>query len=312
MEPFRNTGLDHRGGDFPELHPVDYEWYFTGEVATALGQLRSPGRVVCLGTPTIADRLLSVGVDAILIDRNPLVLRRFVNIRSREALLCEDLNQVRPTLPSAGTVYLDPPWYLDEFTWWLWHASHCVARGGTLVFPLFCDALRPAARDERANLLDLAARVGDVSIFPSQVEYETPKFEYEAGSAAGEPVGTRTADLVTVSVKRPGLPRPLVRPQEPTWDTYLVGPQVVKVRRTIDFDGSGPYLEEIPTSVGFVLPSVSRRWPGRDMVDIWTSRNRVARIHGRVAVLDALLAIQSGQTRPDSVSEMVRSFLGVY
>lgn len=281
-----------------EPHPLDYEWYFTQETADSLAATMPDGSVLCLGVPTVAESLAALGRYSTLVDRNPLTLDE-VTTRSPSVTVVEGDIPSTPDVPSSDLVVLDPPWYEWEFRQWLLFAAECTNEGGHILMPLVPSLVRPSAHAERSRLLDLAAGIGRVATQPRSLRYETPLFEYEVLRRNGLPLSRpwRTADLLIVTVERPrALPPWHVSEPLERWATYAVGGQTVKVRMGgHDTVGrTGPVVEEVPGCPDLFFDSVSRRDPRRALIDVWTSRNRVASSRDLAAAGAVFEALASG------------------
>jgi hypothetical protein len=275
----------------PELHILDAEWYFTPSTSKVLADLLRPGPACLLGTPTVANELRKES--CLLVDSSPFVRQRFGGISA---------DKVLTTRIDAGTrvgrfasVLLDPPWYQPELRDWLQVAFRALETGGRLLMPLIGEGTRPSAAADRASILDLLAAAGQVEIVTDAVEYDIPLFEARALAAAGITLAApwRRADLASVEVVRvPEFPELGDLPDESdgtAWSTYVIGSQVVKLRVTESTaEPQQPPLADVPGVQEFVLDSVSRRDPRRPAIELWTSRNKVARVLDRAAVASAL------------------------
>lgn len=296
-----SDGAPSRVGHEP--HPLDYEWYFTQGTAEALASAMPAGSVLCLGVPTVAETLAALGRYSTLVDRNPLTLDE-VTTRSRSVTVVEGDIPWTADVPSSDLVVLDPPWYEWEFQQWLLFASECTNEGGHILMPLIPSLVRPSARAERSRLLDLAAGIGRVATLPRSLRYETPLFEYEVLRRNGLPLSRpwRTADLLVVTVERPRAPTSW-RVSEPLerWATYVIDGQTVKVRTGGEdtLDRPAPVVEEVPACPDLFFDSVSRRDPRRSLIDVWTSRNRVASSRDLAAARAVFEALASGVSIPE-------------
>ena len=171
----------------PELHPLNFEWYFTSECAKSVAMEFSSkhGTTVFLGVPTSAVTAIELRRTVLLIDHNPLLLERFpVLLRASEIHIMDAANAVG-IRPNADSVVFDAPWYFGDMLVWLIVASRLARKGGLIAFSLFPELVRPTARMERELILELAASIGPIQLVQNSLVYETPLFEREALSSAG-------------------------------------------------------------------------------------------------------------------------------
>jgi hypothetical protein len=132
------------------------------------------------------------------------------------------------------------------------------------------------------------------------VWYDIPLFEARALQTSGIVMDGpwRRADLIRLQVNhtvpRLALQQAVhrVRSRRRDWETFIVGQQVVKLRRQIvrkpQADRSNEALGMVEDLRAYDYGSVSRRDPTRTAIDLWTSRNRVAAVYERSAVAAAL------------------------
>jgi hypothetical protein len=293
--PFQEQGRDLKCESFsdeeapkyhPELHPLEYEWYFTNDTARELSQefASNNGLTVCLGAPKVASAAIHGSRRVVFIDRNPRVLNRFPDLNRSEEVHLMDATDAGRLRIQADAVLFDSPWYLPDTIAWLSSASQLVKNGGALVFALYPPLVRATAKLEREFILESASSIGTVQVLEDALSYETPLFEHEALNASG--LGClhkwRRADLVRVTVRKPLktppsglLRRPLI---DGTWSSFVIGDQVVKVRSQSTRHDAHGVLKGLlsPLEANFLLRSVSVREPERAFIDVWTSRNRVA------------------------------------
>lgn len=266
---------------YPELHALDFEWYFTAGCAQNVARILHSyrGDVLCMGAPTIAAALVHLGEKPMLLDNSSLIRDRLSSeINQLEFVRC-DLNGSCSVGRKFPIVFFDGPWYEDYTLSWLWQAAQMVTPGGLIAFSLFPSLLRPGAADERVRILNQASAIGDLDLLEQHLSYETPLFESEALAASGITMRTnwRRGDLVLLRVtKQTGFSRPVKRSNtDDHWDSYILGPQVIKLRRQKGREYV-PILSPVTGSVDFIFSSVSLREARRPEIGVWTSRNRVA------------------------------------
>ncbi|MDF9747076.1 hypothetical protein [Natrinema salsiterrestre] len=284
----------------PELHPLDYEWYFTAEATTAVADsLREGGEpILCLGAPTVAVRLARRGVPVTLVDRSGRVEKRFATDLESLRFVRGDVHEPLDLESTFSVAFFDPPWYPEHTEAWLYRACQHVRPGGRVQFVLFPPLVRPSAAEQRRDLLETARRVGTVSVDEDAVAYRTPAFERRVLRDSDVPVVSawRRADLASVDVADgSALSEPPTVASDGDWQTFVAEGQVVKLREDVTGDPEA-VLAPIEGCEGYVLPSVSRRDARRQNVDLWTSRNRVAKVGNRAAVAEGLRLLETGAT----------------
>jgi hypothetical protein len=287
----------------PELHPLDYEWYFNAASADALSQEYCVRETICLGTPTVSARAAEHGRRVSLVDHNCLIAQRFPMLTERANLYFVGIERALSLRIEAQSVIFDAPWYLEDARFWLHVASHLVALNGIIVFSLYPPLVRPTAKSEREQILDSASQIGSVTVTEDVLSYDTPLFEQEALASAGiyDAHNWRRGDLVVIRTKR-RLNRSATSRHDnayPTgWRSFVINDQVVKIRQV----ASSPISqEELPVRPladcnNFVYGAVSAADPLRHEIDLWTSRNRVARLFDVPLITELFRLLESGST----------------
>lgn len=282
----------------PELHPLDFEWYFTTECADYLATLLAAetGDILCMGAPTVAATLSHRGRKVLLLDNSPLIANRLRNdITALRFIRC-DLYDPLPVAASFPAIFFDAPWYPEPASLWLWQASQVTLLGGLIAFSLFPPLLRPGAMAERNQILEQARVLGEVEIQEEALLYETPLFEQAALARCGLRITTdwRRGDLVLIRVARNSdYRRPSTHYLKEQWESFLIGRQVVKLRQPAH-GSTDKILAPLTDCPDFVFPTVSLRDPRRSQIDLWTSRNRVARVGRREFVASILSDLAKG------------------
>jgi hypothetical protein len=284
----------------PEPHPIDFEWRFNETTARHLAEHAHQlgGRVACLGTPTVFRHLHSHNPDPVLIDRNPF-LYRYLATQSHRRIVLADLRFSISDL-AVGTfdvILMDPPWYGAHVETWLVRALEIAHPGTVIILTLFPRLVRLHAAEERKRLIKALRGLGTLARLRFKAIYETPLFESATLQALGIPplVEWRAADLVRIAVSDP-LPKcRSIAPEEPTWHRFLVKDQVIALRTDAPQNGV-PSIYPVYEDSSFVLRSVSARESIRDTIDLWTSRNRCARVSGTEHLRHILIAVERAQS----------------
>lgn len=283
----------------PELHALDFEWYFTPACAKHLANMLNEyeGPTLCMGAPTVAVSIARLKHSVYLADKNSLLEKRLPEDFPHLQFILWDLYEALPLRRRFPLVFFDAPWYFESIKTWLWQAARTVQPGGLIAFSLFPTLLRPSAEAERHQLLSMAESIGQVDIKEGFLEYETPLFEEEALAGVGiTSIGNwRHGDLILVkNVYSSNGETPNQLPLlGDDWESFVIGSQVIKLRNPVH-GNKEVILEPLQDYPDFIYSSVSMRDSSRGLIDIWTSRNRVARVGQRGIVLNVLRRLAEG------------------
>ena len=295
-----------RQQSLPAPHPLDYDWRFTATSSAhlfqRLGQVANPGdTLVCLGAPSVYEEALRQGAArrAALVDANSAIVSHFLSRAQwlrvwRSDLLTDPI----PALHSS-VVMADPPWYFDQMVGFLWAASQICTVGGHVFVSLPPKGTRPGVVSEVGRLIGLARAMGfDVDRLDcGAVQYESPPFERNALRAAGIHLSSydwRCGDLCILRLRAANnQPRPLPPRSQGKWVEEELSGMRVRLRKK----GIGLFADPVLTSLvdGDILPSVSRRHPLRQSVDVWTAGNRVFSCAGTNILRQVIRALARGQ-----------------
>ena len=202
---------------------------------------------------------------------------------------------LRDELPqlTADLVIADPPWYEKELCGFLWAARTFCRDKGTVLISVPPEGTRPGIRDEWARVLQWTERLGLTLTDYERgcLPYISPPFErnaFQSAGAEGVHIDWRRGDLVTFTCSRPALcGRPAADPKV-TWSDYILEGVRFRLRRSAA-ENRFDYPELETLVVHDILPSVSRRTPLWQSIDLWTSGNRIFRCKGRF-VIDLILS----------------------
>jgi len=305
----RHAGASSDASDvscfFPEPHPLDYDWRFEPSTAERIAEIASAhGRVLCLGTPAVFQAIAARKGHAHLIDRNSLI-ESFLAKAQNCTFEITDLADAPRTRQQFDAAVLDPPWYLPCYELWLSRALAALARPSVIFVTIFRDLTRPGADREREQLLTALSALGRTK-HVGDVAYSTPRFEAEVLERIGLPTmpSWRMADLVRVetTAASEGL---TLAPAKPTkklfqWQRYIIGGQVVAVRTPAHDNGPITYVYPRKPASGTDLMSVSRRYPSRVGLTVWTSRNRAVAATGTGRIAAFFASISGSRNLPGS------------
>lgn len=262
----------------PEPHPLDFDWRFTSATAESLARRVGRARCLAVGAPSVAERL-QVSSEVVLVDRHPIQLCDHV--------LAADPGQDEPSRQGCSVAVVDPPWYPETYSRWLAWTARSMDIGSTIFAALWPVTTRPSAPEERDRILEWTTGWARAEIENDVLEYETPRFESAAISASlSGPRAPRKGDLLKLRVQRlPALPKALAYHE--TWTRFVINDYQIGVRLG-RISESTPSILRVPGAHEWIWPSVSRRAPGRDFIDVWSSRNEVARITSSSRIVSAI------------------------
>jgi hypothetical protein len=295
-------------GRIPELplpHPLDFDWRFDPQtlefLAEELGALAGQrDGVLLLGAPSLFATLLAMPSSprAVLVDANGMIVRALGtgNGRRFRAVHRDLLAGPDPALlPEAAVALCDPPWYPEYYRAFLAQAAVSTRIGGRVLLSVMPVLTRPGALADRDAIFREATRLGLHlhGLHPGRLRYDTPPFERASLAAGGvaSPRPWRHGDLgvfwkfaepdheaLVGSIDR--------RDPVDCWFEMEIGGRTIKLRGPFEDANEAPKLLHIEPHD--VLPTVSRRYPGRDRVDLWLWDNRVFGARGRAAFRAAL------------------------
>jgi hypothetical protein len=266
----------------PEPHPLDYDWRFTADtIKIVCALLPKQEHILAVGAPSIARRVEALGGLVTLVDRQPCQ-----GVRDHRIV---EVGVDQLAFEPCGAAIVDPPWYpFPVRTWTAWTAK-LVGLGRPLFVSLWPDEVRPRGAQESDRLLKWMSEWATVELISSVLHYEKPKFERIAqrvsvnGYLASSP---RQGRLFKLRIKsHPTLsngPTPADRWFRFVLDNYQLALRLGEV------EGISPGIQRHSNALGWIWPYVSKRAPGREMINIWSSRNEVGVVGSPGKLLDAL------------------------
>ncbi len=299
----------------PVPHPADYDWRFTPRALSNLMHLLLPvrnrsSRVALLGAPSLFLELLRSKGQAVLFDRNPALISHLHCAGLDGNAIQQDMFSDLPRrVGTFDAVLADPPWYLEFYKAFILRASQLLRLDGVFLLSMLPWLTRPDATEDRAEILRFANEAGFhlFGVLPEFLEYETPHFEKVVLHHHGiRCVDWRKADLfLWIKIRRARRSAfHIAKPQHDEWQDFLLNGKIIKLKIRTQSPATTfsykPVSNDSP-----VLRTVSRRWPHRPSIDVWTSDNEAFSVHGLETLRVVLRALQSGKTRPQAISVAV-------
>jgi len=302
----------------PDPHPADYDWRFTGTALHALAQLLHPlkvrrSRVALLGAPSLFLRLADIGANATLFDRNQSLIADFQKAGFQKNAIKQDMFiKLAGNIGDFDVAVADPPWYLEFYEAFIARASQLLCDHGLFLLSMLPWLTRPSAIHDRTEILRFADKAGFqlIQVLPEFLQYETPYFEKVALHHHGIDCGAwRKADLflfVKVQPVRISASR-IPKPDHEEWDDFRFENRIIKLKRT-KHNSSGPFSYRPVADESPFLRTVSRRWPHRPLIDVWTSDNEAYVVHGLGILRTALQLLPRTANIPRAVSLVTTRF----
>lgn len=302
----------------PVPHPADYDWRFSPRALANLMNLLLPvqnrsSRIALLGAPSLFLELSRTKARPVLFDRNPAVISHLRHAGLTKDVIQQDMFSELPRrVGTFDTVFADPPWYLEFYKAFILRASELLRLDGIFLLSMLPWLTRPNATDDRNEILRFANEAGFhlFGVLPDFLEYETPHFEkvvlHHHRIRCSD---WRRADLfLWTKIRRASRSAfHIAKPEHDEWEDFQLGGKVIKLKTrrqspTTTFNFK-PVAERSPT-----LRTVSRRWPRRAYIDVWTSDNEAYSVKGLETLRAVLLATTSGDTLPHAISAAVTQF----
>ena len=267
----------------PEPHPLDYDWRYTFETTTYIGNLlKMEPHVLAIGAPSVARVLQTLGTRVTLVDRQPLQ-----GVFNHWTI---DPSQGGINSRSFSAAVVDPPWYPADFEAWVTWAAQHVVFGGRIIVSIWPNRARPTAAQEAEKLFYWMNTWAKVLHLPITAHYEQPLFEQRAQDASRDKLlatSPRCGNLLELTVDECPKVAPYQFIKEDLWRRFVFNDYQLALhddgREYVDCD-----IVPHPKANGWLWPYVSRRAPGRGRIGIWSSRNEVAMVKGPGHIAEAL------------------------
>lgn len=265
-----------------EPHPLDFDWRFDATTISKLSMLlQRSGTVLALGCPSLARKLTDGGREILLVDRQPF--------HCSDLHVELDIQVSPPELSGFGSAVIDPPWYPEHVKRWVAWAANCVVDGAEILVSIWPSGTRPFGEREYQELKEWMQTWSEISLLEYQPTYETPPFELASETSSGDgalSTSPRVGRLIRLRLKAtPSLP--YFNNGGEDWTRFVFNNYQIAVRKRTGALMRASF-NPVPNANGWIWPYVSRRAPLRDTIDVWSSRNEVAKVENTTLLIDAL------------------------
>jgi hypothetical protein len=274
-----------------EPHPLDSDWRFSqATIQRLLTIIPKSDPLLLIGTPSLARALEGSHRKVLLVDRQPVQ-------GVSNHLAVEAGTVVLPRLEFSGAV-IDPPWYPAAWRKWTAWAASAVGAGCEVTVSIWPEDTRPSAAIELSLLRDWLSQWADFEKLDFESRYDTPQFERIAHSVeTPQSMGfsPRHGSLFRFR-KRKEAPQEFFPLEKHRWLRFLLNDYQLALRLG-DSTDPGPGLHQVEGSNGWIWPFVSNRAPGRSSIDLWSSRNEVAKVHDPIMLAQVIKAALKSETK---------------
>jgi|GEM_PF-791375 len=272
-----------------EPHPLDFDWRYTSSTVREMCNLaNAQDKVICVGTPSIAEELISKEVQTLLIDRQP-----FTTVDSHIVASIED-EWVLPFVPDLA--FLDPPWYPKDLELWVTKVAACMRIGSKILVSVWPKETRPKAAKQLLQFQSTISTWAEVRYIDLDVQYQLPLFEACAIKAKKykKSLSPLRGRCLEITIKKQVI-APTFDLKKATWARYIFNEYQLAVKLDSKVESKLNFgVSKHPLANGWIWSSISKRAKDRNQINLWSSHNEVAVLsHSNTLIktLDELLSI---------------------
>lgn len=305
----------------PLPHAHDFDWRFTGEGMRAFAehvvQYQKREDPVCvIAAPTIYAYLRFLGFfeRLELVERSEDTVDTIRSFFGDSAGICShDLQYPWPAwfVREFKSIIMDPPWYQDYYELFISRATELLSVGGfihTAIFPPFA---KSNALLERTSIISFAQNRGLflIELKNGLLRYESPPFERQSFAVDGYECSEdwRKGDVASFFLGTKYGRENVYRVETGRWREFRIGKSKLKLRMDESGAYEAPMIEPVESDQPF-LGNVSRKYPLRENISLWTSCQQAFRLQGSNVVAMLLECIEEGKNEESAIPEVARHF----
>ncbi len=304
----------------PIPHPHDFDWRFTAKGVRAfvehiLRYHKKEDSICVIAAPTVYVylRFLDYFHSISLIERSMDTVDSIRQLIGDSYGVCSHDLQYPWTrfIGEFNCIIMDPPWYQDYYELFFLRAIEILSAGGfihTAIFPPFA---KGHALLERSSIISFSQNRGLhlLELKSSLLEYESPAFEKQSFSVERFDLVSnwRNGDVATFFLGPKYERDHVFQVETGRWREFRIGRSKLKLRMDESVEGyEAPTIEPVEENKSPFLSSISRKYPPRDQIGLWTSCQQAFKIKGAKVIdilLDSILHEKSIENAIDGVAD---------
>jgi len=322
-----NKKMDEFRKEMPEPHPHNFDWRFSNQCLQSFAEYLlsyhdDDDNICIIAAPSLFVYLQSMDYfnEIILIERSKQMNEKirhifpgFFGIKTHDLQypFKGDLSRLENYF---SCIIADPPWYQDYYELFLSRAKDIVKPGGLIHLALFPPFSKKSALRERTAIFSFAQNNGIdlIELKSGLLKYETPLFERSALKSEEfqvQPEKWRRGDLATFYVTSKTGQNFMIQVEEGVWKEFIFDKKVIKLRHKDPVrNWELPEIINIIDGDGY-YPSVSRKHPLRNKIDLWTSGNKAYEVKGSYVLEIILNGIINKESLEKIFIEISREFV---
>jgi dGTPase len=320
------NGASERTQEFisklPIPHAHDFDWRFSVPGVRAfvehLLRYHEPADSICvIAAPTVYAflRHLDYFTHIALVERSENTVQVVQNAFGSISVCSWDLQRPWPPhfVSEFDCILMDPPWYQDYYELFILRAIEILAEGGLIHTALFPSFAKGHALAERSAIFSFAHNWGLylVELRNGILQYASTPFEKKsrAHDQYSVPNDWRRGDIASFFLGHKYARKNVFQVETGRWKEFWIGASKVKLSTTELSEGEyeAPIIETVEDNSPY-LADISRTYPPRQDITLWTSCQQAYKVKGTDVVAELLECIIEGKDLDAALKSVVDSF----